>query len=132
MGLEDTTETEREHIAEDRPHLFDPTTTRRVVLTWILSPTVAFVLAFAVFEVTAYRCARRKPTASAVGGSQTREAGGHLEACTAASWSRVGALTMTTVRPRRVTRNASAYGSDPGMTYTFPSRVASWARRTPR
>jgi PiT family inorganic phosphate transporter len=53
LGLEELTESDRQHIEEDTIQLFNPTTTRRVVTTWIASPTVAFVLAFVVFKIAA-------------------------------------------------------------------------------
>ncbi|WP_148416370.1 inorganic phosphate transporter [Haloferax sp. KTX1] len=53
-GLEGLSEDEEARVEADSPHLFDPDTTRHVVTTWMLSPTVAFVLAFVVFKVAAF------------------------------------------------------------------------------
>ncbi|HET7324319.1 MAG TPA: anion permease [Halococcus sp.] len=53
LGLEELTEVDRQHIEEDTVQLFNQETTRRVVVAWIASPTVAFVLAFVVFKIAA-------------------------------------------------------------------------------
>ncbi|SDX75415.1 inorganic phosphate transporter [Halobellus clavatus] len=45
-----TTASERSVQAADRLDLFDPSVTKRIVTTWIASPTVAGVIAFAAFE----------------------------------------------------------------------------------
>ncbi|MFB6250659.1 MAG: anion permease [Halobellus sp.] len=42
---------ERSTQATDRLDLFDPSVTKRIITTWIASPTVAGVVAFAAFEV---------------------------------------------------------------------------------
>ena len=45
-----TTASERSVQAADRLDLFDPSVTKRIVTTWIASPTVAGIIAFAAFE----------------------------------------------------------------------------------
>jgi PiT family inorganic phosphate transporter len=52
LRLEELTEDDQRHIAEDSVQLYSPETTRRIVTTWIASPTVAFVLSFVVFKIT--------------------------------------------------------------------------------
>ncbi|WP_435184090.1 anion permease [Halobellus sp. EA9] len=47
---EGLTAAERETQAADRLDLFDPGVTKRIVTTWIATPTVAGVIAFAAFE----------------------------------------------------------------------------------
>lgn len=41
---------ERQTWARDQLDLFDPTTTKRIVTTWIATPTIAGVIAFVTFE----------------------------------------------------------------------------------
>jgi PiT family inorganic phosphate transporter len=47
---EGLTERERAAWAGDQLDLFNPRTTKRVVLTWIVTPTVAGLVAFSTFE----------------------------------------------------------------------------------
>lgn len=53
LGLEELTEEDRRHIEEDTVQLYNPATTRRVVVAWLASPTVAFVLSLVVFKAAA-------------------------------------------------------------------------------
>ncbi|MFC6729722.1 anion permease [Natronoarchaeum mannanilyticum] len=48
---EGLTNGEQSTWAEDQLDLFDPTTTKRIVTTWIATPTVAGAVAFVAFEV---------------------------------------------------------------------------------
>jgi PiT family inorganic phosphate transporter len=51
LGFEEMTENDRHHSDDDAEQLYSPATTRRIVTTWIASPTVAFVLSFVTFKL---------------------------------------------------------------------------------
>jgi PiT family inorganic phosphate transporter len=51
LGFEEMTATDRRHIDDNSVQLYSPETTRRIVTTWIASPTVAFVLSFVTFKL---------------------------------------------------------------------------------
>lgn len=53
-GLDALSEADQERVEADRPDLYNPELTRHVIVTWMLSPTVAFVLAFVVFRIVVY------------------------------------------------------------------------------
>lgn len=52
-GLKELSDDEQGRVESDSQNLFDPATTRSVVMTWMLSPTIAFVLAFVAFNLAA-------------------------------------------------------------------------------
>lgn len=59
-GLERTdAESESARLESDGAGLYDPVVTRRIIATWILSPTVAAVLSFVTFELARFLGALR-------------------------------------------------------------------------